>query len=218
MAPVKRGLSTRIEETLQADDRLSEQPIMATVRKSVVRLKGMVKNHRCKLLAESIAASFEECSEVINELVVETKGRVPDEELAESVRAVLDSHPDVSSEVIGISVENGVVTLRGNIVGAWERGLVENAARRVDGVTGLRNEVVVDLAKSMEDESLCCAILAVLAEEPNLSSGTVRVAVTNGTALLSGIVPSVWQRKLAETAARRAGASEIQTDIIVADE
>jgi osmotically-inducible protein OsmY len=190
---------------------------MANVRKGVVKLKGMVENHRCRLLAETIAASFEECSEVVNELVVEAKGRVTDEELTETVRSELDSHPDVSSEVISATVKDGMVTLRGNIVGAWERGLVENATRNVRGVRDIRNEVAVDLTRSMEDESLCCAIVAVLAEEADLDGTAIRVAVVNGAALLSGAVPTLSQKDLAEAVARRVGVTGIQNEVIVTD-
>lgn len=218
MTTAKRGLSTRIEEALQADDRLSGQPIMATVRKGVVKLKGVVENRRCRLWAESIAHSFKECREVVNNLVIKTGRHVPDDELAESVRSALDLHPDVSAEVISVIVKDGVVTLRGNIVGTWERHLVENTASNVRGVRDVRNEVAVDLAKSMEDESLCCEIQAALADELPLNSGSVRVAVTNGTVLLSGMVPSPSQKILAESAVRQTGASQVQSDIIVASE
>jgi osmotically-inducible protein OsmY len=214
--PGKKGLSTRIEASLQADERLAGHPIMATVRKGVVKLKGMVPDHRCRMLAEMIATSFDECDEVVNDLVVEMKEQRPDEELLETVRSVLDSHPDVSSGVINVQVQDGIVTLHGNIVGPWERSLVENAAGAVSGVRDICNEVVVDLAKSMKDESLCTEIQSALAENADGNEEMVRVAVTNTTACLSGQVPTMSQKQLAETVAQQAGALRVQSDIIVA--
>ena len=215
--PDRRGLSTRIEEALQNNDRLAGQPIAATVRKGVVKLRGMVESHGCKLLAQNIACSFGECIDVQNELVVKTRKCVPDEELAEAVRSALESHPDVCKEVVSVSVCDGVVTLSGNIVGEWERGAVENVTRKVRGVREVHNWVAVNLAKSMDDEGLCGDILAALAEEPGLGGGMVRVAVTNRVALLSGAVPALPHKELAEAVVQRLGISEIENEIIVTD-
>lgn len=70
---------------------------------------------------------------------------MPDSELRIHVEEALDWEPSVVSTHIGVSCEDGVVTLSGH-VGSWaEKWDAESAAKRVRGVRGLANEIDVEL-------------------------------------------------------------------------
>ncbi|CAN7718149.1 BON domain-containing protein [Variovorax sp. LjRoot178] len=67
----------------------------------------------------------------------------PDMELRHEVFAVLNWDPAVSGADVDVRVENGVVTLTGQVTGLAMRHAVECAVRRVQGVKSLVNELTV---------------------------------------------------------------------------
>jgi osmotically-inducible protein OsmY len=66
-----------------------------------------------------------------------------DRDLQEHVQKALDWEPSVDSANIGVSVENGVVTLRGDVRSYWEKAAAERVALRVYGVKAVANDVNV---------------------------------------------------------------------------
>lgn len=68
-----------------------------------------------------------------------------DRELQEHVQAALDWEPSIDAADIGVSVENGVVTLRGDVSSYAEKAAAERVALAVYGVKALANDVNVRL-------------------------------------------------------------------------
>ena len=68
-----------------------------------------------------------------------------DTDLQHDVLDELKWEPSVKETYIGISVKNGVVTLRGRVSSFWERYAAETAAKRVQGVRAVANELDVQL-------------------------------------------------------------------------
>jgi osmotically-inducible protein OsmY len=147
-------LAALIERAILEDGRLSQQPIEVIAKDRIATLKGTVQSYRRKLVAHEIAASFEACRDVVNEIRVEPARVIPDEEVARHVRAALHAHADITGEVVAVSVSNGTVTLMGNVAGEWERTLAEDVALAAIGVRSVRNLLVFDHAREIEDEAL----------------------------------------------------------------
>lgn len=59
-----------------------------------------------------------------------------DRELQQHVQNALDWEPSIESSEIGVSVDNGVVTLRGDVPSYAEKSAAERGQRR--GVAGVR--------------------------------------------------------------------------------
>ncbi|MGD2110208.1 MAG: BON domain-containing protein, partial [Phycisphaerae bacterium] len=210
-----KELTGRIQQAMLDDDRLSGQPIELTTRKGVVTLRGTVQSHRRKLAAQEIAASFGGCRDVINELTVEPTSAVPDEEVANNVRAALDAHADVTQEVITVSASNGTVTLNGNIASEWERTVAEDVAMSARGVRSVQNLLVVDLVREIEDQALSHNIREALKWARGLRDIDIHVAVTGDTAVLSGEVQQLWQKEAAAVVTRRFRIHTLRNDITV---
>ena len=62
-----------------------------------------------------------------------------DRELKEHMQNALDWEPSVEQSDIGISVDEGVVTLRGNVRSYTERSTAERVALRVYGLKAVAN-------------------------------------------------------------------------------
>lgn len=74
----------------------------------------------------------------------------PDMELRHEVFAALNWDPAVSGADVDVRVENGVVTLTGQLASPAMRHAVECAVRRVQGIKSLVNELTV---RSVPEES-----------------------------------------------------------------
>jgi osmotically-inducible protein OsmY len=205
----------RIRQAMLDDERLSGQPIDLTAEGGIVTLRGSVQSYRRKLAAHEIAASFDGCRDVINELTVEPASAVPDEQVTNHARAALDSHADITNEVIAVSASDGVVTLNGHVASEWERSIAEDVAMSARGVRSVQNLLVVDLAREIEDQALSHNIREALKWARGLRDVDIQVAVTGDTAVLSGEVGQLWQKETAAAVVRRFRIHRLRNDIVV---
>jgi osmotically-inducible protein OsmY len=205
----------RIGQAILDDERLSGQPIDLTAEGGVVTLRGVVQSYRRKLAAHEIAASFDGCRDVINELTVEPATAVPDEQVANHARAALESHADITNEVIAVSATGGVVTLNGHVASEWERSIAEDVAMSARGVRSVQSLLVVDRAREIEDQALSHNIREALKWARGLRDVDIQVAVTGDTAVLSGEVAQLWQKETAAAVVRRFRIHRLRNDIVV---
>jgi osmotically-inducible protein OsmY len=208
-------LATNVKEALVRDLRVSAQPIQVFVREGIVTLCGLIQSYRRKLAAEEIATSFHECRGVVNQLEVQPPGLFLDEEVANHVRAALQAHADITKEAITVSVSSGVVTLAGTVGSPWERALAEDVALGVRGVREVKSYLVVDLMEQMDDEALSRVIEAALGHARGLRNVPLRVAASGGLVVLSGEVPELWQKEVAERVAQSFQPMWLRNEIVV---
>lgn len=208
-------LAIDIQDALREDEQLSADVLDVTVVNGLATLSGTVQSFRRKALAIDIAESIRRCRGVIDRIAVQPPGRLTDEEVASNVRAALDAHADVTKEVITVSVNRGVVTLRGHVASRWERELAADIALGARGVREAKNLLLVDLSNKIEDEALTNTIQFAISRTGGLQHIPIKVAVNANTAVLSGSVAELWQRRKAEDVASRFRVTEIQNEIVV---
>ena len=111
--------------------------------------------------------------------------------------------PDVDTDRVGVAVTEGAVTLSGEVDTHEEKEAALEAAYRVDGVTGVVDDLVVrDLSSGHEDADIVRAIAQALAAHPTIPEGAVHVTVHDGRVVLSGSLAWKYQRETAERAIR----------------
>ncbi|NNM24398.1 MAG: BON domain-containing protein [Phycisphaerales bacterium] len=195
-------LCDQVERALRRDERLSSQPLEIAVEDGVVHLTGSVQSYRRKLAAHEIASSFDACRDVINELAV-SPVIVPDQQVADGVRAALDAHADITRETITVTARNGVVTLGGHAHAPWERMTAQDVAMACRGVRDVDNQILVDRSTTEKDENLASDILDALRVGRGLSDADLHVAVNEAAIVLSGSVRTLGQKQTADAIARR---------------
>ncbi len=127
-----------------------------------------------------------------------------DRELLEDVQAALDWEPSVEATDIGVTVDDGVITLRGQVKSYREKETAELVALKVYGVKGLANELKVHIVGTWERTDSDIAQAAVRALELNtaLPRDRIIVAVESGWLTLKGIVNWQYQKELAAKVVR----------------
>ena len=125
-------------------------------------------------------------------------------ELKQHVQSALDWEPSVDATDIGVSVDEGVVTLRGNVGSYMEKLMAERVVLRVYGVKALANDLVVHVASGYErtDTEIAQAALAALKWITTVPSDRVTVTVKGGQLTLNGTLDWQYQKDAAARAVR----------------
>lgn len=125
-------------------------------------------------------------------------------ELQQHVLDALDWEPGVDAAEIGVSVDNGVVTLRGDVRTYTEKQIAERVALRVYGVKAVANDLKVHLAGGYErtDTEIAQAAVTALKWNTTVPADRVTVTVVNGWMRLNGTLEFFYQSAAAERAVR----------------
>lgn len=123
-----------------------------------------------------------------------------DADLKREIEAELAWDPAVKSTAIGVAVRNGVVTLSGHLENYAEKWAVEDALRRVAGVTAIALELDVRLSPEHQrnDTEIARAAESALIWHSRVPADDIRLTVDKGWITLQGEVEWDYQRKSAE--------------------
>jgi len=127
-----------------------------------------------------------------------------DRELQEHVQKALDWEPSVDAADIGVSVEQGVVTLRGDVKTYAEKAAAERVALRVFGVKAVADDLNVHVQNTQQrtDTEIAQAVVSALKWNTAVPDERITVTVTNGWVTLKGHVEWEYQRAAATNAIR----------------
>jgi osmotically-inducible protein OsmY len=128
-----------------------------------------------------------------------------DDEIQQEVLAELAWDARVQPNEIGVTVQDGVVTLTGRVDSFVKKWAAEQAAHRVRGVTAVANDLEIRLPTSNErtDSDIAAAALQALEWDALVPVQKLEVTVTNGWVTLSGELEWQFQRSDAERVVRR---------------
>ena len=123
-----------------------------------------------------------------------------DDDLRRDVAAELCWDPQVDSAAIEVSAASGMVTLRGTVASLRHKRAGGNAAARIRGVTGVANELRVQIPDRdrRDDEDLRGDVLEALMLEGSVPM-TVDAQSRDGFVTLTGAAEWHYQREAAES-------------------
>lgn len=127
-----------------------------------------------------------------------------DRELQRHVEDALGWEPSFDAADIGVSVDNGVVTLRGDIASYTARAAAERVALAVYGVKAVANDLNVRLPGDYErtDSDIAQAAVNALQWNNVVPANKIAVAVSNGWITLKGNLDWQYQKDAAARAVR----------------
>jgi osmotically-inducible protein OsmY len=128
-----------------------------------------------------------------------------DSEIERDVKDELSWNPDLDATDIAVSVKKGVVTLTGFVKSYTDKFEAEAAAKRVNGVVAIANDIEVRMPSVDErpDPEIARDAVAAIKSQLPISSAKIKVIVKNGWITLEGQVEWQYQRSTAEHAVRR---------------
>lgn len=208
-------LKLLIEAAIVADDRLSSESVEIEVSDGQVTLSGMVQSYRRKLAAQELVSHFHGVRDIVNDLTVEPACGTPDDDVAEHVRSLLESHADIHRAAITVAVTAGVAALSGHVATPWERKHAEEIARAARGVRDVQNLLIVNAFETAADEQMAERIRVALRHARGLHDADVHVAINESCVVLSGQVDHLWQKDTAQSVAERFRLLHLRNEIQV---
>lgn len=124
-----------------------------------------------------------------------------DQLLRDAVTRHLAREPDFDASMIGVSTQDGIVTLSGYVDTYVAKLAAERAARKLYGVKAIANELDVRLAHDRIDPDIAKDGVEALKSHVEVPRGLI-VTVHEGYVTLTGTVEWMFQRAAAERAVK----------------
>src|ERR1700730_8693945 len=205
-----------VKEELQWDPDLDATDIAVSVKKGVVTLAGFVKSYTDKYEAEAAAKRVAGVAGLANDLEVRMPSvdERPDPEIARDAVSAIKSQLPISSERIKVVVKNGWVTLEGQVEWQYQKSTAENAVRRIKGVKGVSNLIV--LKPRAEPAEIKNKIMDAFKRNAEVDANRIQIEAHGSEVILKGTVRSWIEREEAERVAWSApGVTKVEDRIVV---
>jgi osmotically-inducible protein OsmY len=128
---------------LRWDAQIQPNEIGVAVKDGVVTLTGWVDSYLKKWSAEDAARRVAGVKAVANDLEVKLATERTDPDIAAAAVHALEWDSSVPAGKVQVTVSKGWVTLRGEVEWQYQRQAAESAIRRLAGVKGVSNLIVV---------------------------------------------------------------------------
>jgi len=197
-----RELQERVLKALEFEPAVDAAEIGVTAHDGVVTLRGSVKTYFQKTRAEKTVARVYGVRAIANDIEVlpDYQQRRGDPAIAEAVANTLTGDAAIPARSVQATIRDGWVTLDGFVEWKYQRDAAESALRRLYGVRGITNAVIVKPHTRPSDVRI--QIENALKRSAEVDARNVRVAETfNGQVMLTGTVRSLSERRAAEHAA-----------------
>jgi osmotically-inducible protein OsmY len=205
-----------VEDELRWDPDIDATDVAVTVRSGVVTLVGFVRSYMQKYQAEVDAKRVAGVVAVANDIEVRLPGvdERPDPDIARDAIERIKSELPFSWDKVKVIVRSGWVTLEGETEWNYQRDRAETAIRRVRGVKGINNLIVVKPRAAPTE--IKRKIEEALRRTAEIDASRVTVETVGNEVILRGSVRSWAEREEAEKAAWRApGVAKVDNRIIV---
>ena len=197
-----KQLQRAILDELEFDPSIETSTIGVAVEDGVVTLSGHVSSYVEKFAVENAARRVRGVHALASELEVRYPNdkKTADDEIAKRAVKILEWYDLVPRHTIQITVQRGWIVLSGEVMWQYQKQAAEHAVRRLSGIAGVVNHIVIkpavypsDIKKKIEDA---------LVRHAEIEVRDISVTVRDGNKVsLEGKVDSWKERQAVENAA-----------------
>ena len=201
---------------LDWDPSIDASAVGVAVKDGVVTLTGSIANYWQKKEVERVVKRVAGVKAVAEDLMIKFPGTTQrsDADIAQSVVSGLRFNVAVPPNRVQVTVENGWVTLEGEVEWQYQKSVSENAVKYLMGVRGVTNSISIKPRLSAADVKV--KIESAFARRAQLDANQIRVELTDNKVILRGSVHSWDEKEDAEQAAWAApGVTKVENNVIV---
>jgi osmotically-inducible protein OsmY len=198
------------EPTLRVAD------IEVGVKDGVVTLSGYVDSYVKKLAAERAAARVFGVRAVAEAIQVRLPGSLKrsDEDIAEVVANILEWNVLLPNDRVKVQVQDGVVTLSGEVDWVYQKYAAEEAMRYLMGVVHVSNQITVK--PTVKPVDIKEKIESAFQRNALLDSRRIKIETRGGKVILTGSVRSWGEKAEAQWVSWAApGVFDVENGIII---
>lgn len=183
-----------VQDALKWEPLLTGTKINVTALDGVITLTGNVDGYLKKSKAEDTAKGVTGVKAVVEEVEVIFKnpGDKTDNEIAVEVINALKTNGQIPHDRIKVKVENGWVTLEGNLPWNYQKDAARDAVRHLAGIKVFTNDIRIH--PESDDELEQAAIERALRRSSAMEDQDIQVYVTGNKVTLNGVVNSLYQQ------------------------
>ena len=173
-------------DQLKWEPALNSAQIGVAVKNGIVTLSGFVENYYKKTVAENAVKKISGVKAVAEDLQVGISplNKKTDTEIAESVLNAIKLHVSVPEEKIKIRVEDGIVTLEGEVDWNFQRRIAQELLSGLSGVRSIVNNISVK--PLVTPDSVKQRISAAFARQASIDAAKIFIEVNGTKVTLSG--------------------------------
>jgi osmotically-inducible protein OsmY len=189
-----------VEDELQFQPSVDAAHIGVSVNKGIVHLNGRVPSFAQKSAIERAVKRVKGVRGYVEDLIVQPSGDAhSDDAIAIQVANILEWDALLPKDVIKVKVEQGWVTLSGDVEWAYQRIAAEGGLRRLKGVRGVTNAIVIKPKAAVAD--IKRRIEEALERQAEIEANRITITVVGGKVRLDGKVRAWREREIIERAA-----------------
>ena len=189
--------------------------IGVAVDQGVVTLSGDVDSYWQKMAAEKAVKRVAGVNTVVQEIKIKLSGEYDDMDIAREVRSALDLNLSIPNDAIKAEVQDGSVTLEGEVDWIYQKTEAENSIEHLAGVKEVFNNITIK--QHAQSAGIKSGIQKALQRMASLDANRISIETLDGKVILRGTVRSWAERDEVEKAACAApGVSEVEDRIAVA--
>ena len=205
-----------VRDELRWDPDLNADDIAVSVKNGVVTLAGFTPSYTDRLEAETATKRVAGVLAVANDIEVRLPAidQRPDPDIARDAVSALKAQLPISYDRIKVIVKDGWVYLEGAAEWQYQKTTAENAVRKVKGVKGVTNSIV--LKPQVKPSDIQRKIQEAFKRNAELDANRISVETNGSEVVLKGTVRSWIEREEAERVAWSApGITKVEDRIVV---
>jgi osmotically-inducible protein OsmY len=196
-----RELRQRVVEQLEFEPSIDATHITVVAEDGVVTLAGHVPSVLQKVAAERTAWRVKGVKAIAQDIEVRCPDdkKINDDEIAGRALAILDWSSAIPAEAVRVKVQDGWVTLSGQVPWNYQRTLAEYEVRKLSGVRGIVNQIT--LAPMAQPADVKQRILGALKRHAEIQAEHIDIQVgDDGSVEIRGHVDNWEERQAVEQA------------------
>ena len=198
MKESNEDLQRDVQDAIKWEPLLNAAEIGVTAKDGVITLTGTVDSYAKKLEAEDAAKSVRGVKAVVVKLDIKFGSdweKKDDSEIADDIIKAAKWNWDIPKDKIKANVENGWVTLSGEVEFEYQRQAIEDLVENHAGITGVTNNITIEESEDQVEEK---DIEKALRRNWFIDDSNIEVHVSNHDVTLTGSVESWYEINKAE--------------------